>query len=204
MARLPALSRARQITTSSCSLQFICCRETPSKRIPIEYHSIQCRSRFHLFRRQSRWFHRRSRTTCLSNPRPTHSSLLPETSVNPQYSQLYIYDPHSAYQYRVSRNSNLSLNTLSILQQVMFHHNSYSAIYQHAYEVLRMYDAPDFEIKLCVLPQAGNVPRRYNLQLLMKLVSSYLVMRTFKVTIVTSSFIFDQNTIIIQTTIATT
>lgn len=39
-------------------------------------------------------------------------SLLPEHSQHPSYSQLYIYDPHEAYQYRVSRNENLSLNTM--------------------------------------------------------------------------------------------
>ncbi|KAF8805155.1 hypothetical protein BYT27DRAFT_7105206, partial [Phlegmacium glaucopus] len=88
-------------------------------------------------------------------------SLLPEISSNPCYSQLYIYDSHAAFQHRISRNPNLSLNTMAILQHVMSDYNPYSHMYQHAYEVLQMYNAPDYTMKLCVLP--GNDPRRYNL-----------------------------------------
>jgi hypothetical protein len=88
-------------------------------------------------------------------------SLLPEESEVPCYSQLYIYDPDMAYRYRISRNDNLSLNTMRSLQQVMSAYNAYTPIYQHAYEVLRRYDAPDYTVKLCVVP--GNDPRRYNL-----------------------------------------
>lgn len=88
-------------------------------------------------------------------------SLLPEDSASPCYSQLYIFDPHQAYQYRVCRNENLSLNTIRILQRVMCDYNVYTPIYQHAFEILQMYDAPDYSVKLCVAP--GNDPRRYNL-----------------------------------------
>lgn len=88
-------------------------------------------------------------------------SLLPEESEAPTYSQLYIYDPHMAYRYRISRNENLSLNTMQILQDVMTNFNTYTPIYQHAHEVLHRYDAPDYTLRLCVAP--GNDPRRYNL-----------------------------------------
>jgi hypothetical protein len=88
-------------------------------------------------------------------------SLLPEPSQNPTYSQLYIYDPLSAYRFRVTRNPNLALPTMSTLQDVICHHNPYSKIYQHAYEILQRYDAPDYTMKLCVVP--GNDPSRYNL-----------------------------------------
>jgi hypothetical protein len=88
-------------------------------------------------------------------------SLLPEESEVPCYSQLYIYDSDIAYRYGISRNENLSLNTMHTLQRVMWDYNTYTPIYQHAYEVLRMYDAPDYTVKLCVVP--GNDPRRYNL-----------------------------------------
>ena len=88
-------------------------------------------------------------------------SLLPEESARPSYLQLYIIDPHEAYQHRIVRNENLSLGTMRSLQQIMWNHNVYTRIYQHAYEVLRLYDAPDYTVKLCVLP--GNDPRRYNL-----------------------------------------
>ena len=88
-------------------------------------------------------------------------SLLPEESEPPSYSQLYVYDPDLAYRQRISRNENLSLNTMRILQRIMWDNNPYASIYQHAYEVLRKYDAPDYTMKLCVAP--GHDPRRYNL-----------------------------------------
>jgi hypothetical protein len=88
-------------------------------------------------------------------------SLLPEPSQNPCYSQLYIYDPHSAYRFRVSRNPDLSLHTMTSLQDMLNVHNVYAPIYRHAYEVLEIYDAPDYTLKLCVVP--GNDPRRYNI-----------------------------------------
>ena len=87
--------------------------------------------------------------------------MLPDESVHPSYSQLYIYDPHEAYRYRVLRNENLSLNTMRVLQQVLSDHNMYTPIYRHAYEILQIYNAPDYTVKLCVVP--GNDPRRYNL-----------------------------------------
>jgi hypothetical protein len=88
-------------------------------------------------------------------------SLLPEDSERPVYSQLYVYDPEMAYRVRISRNENLSLRTMQILQGVMSDYNTYTPIYRHAYEVLRAYDAPDYTVRLCVVP--GNDPRRYNL-----------------------------------------
>ena len=50
---------------------------------------------------------------------------------------------------------------MRILQDVMQNFNSYTPVYQHAYEVLQRFDAPDYTVKLCVAP--GNDPRRYNL-----------------------------------------
>jgi hypothetical protein len=88
-------------------------------------------------------------------------SLLPDASVYPSYSQLYVYDPHEAYRYRVLRNENLSLHTMRVLQQIMCDYNVYTRIYRHAYEILQMYNAPDYTVNLCVLP--GHDPRRYNL-----------------------------------------
>jgi Helitron helicase-like domain at N-terminus len=88
-------------------------------------------------------------------------SLLPEESVSPSYSQLYIFDLQEAFRYRIIRNDNLSLHTMQILQQVMSEYNAYTPIYRHAYEVLQMYNAPDYTVKLCVVP--GHDPRRYNL-----------------------------------------
>ena len=50
---------------------------------------------------------------------------------------------------------------MRILQRIMWDNNPYTSIYQHAYEVLRKYDAPDYTMELCVAP--GHDPRRYNL-----------------------------------------
>ena len=47
------------------------------------------------------------------------------------------------------------------LQCVMPDYNAYMLIYQHTYEVLQMYDTPDYTVKLCVVP--GNDPHCYNL-----------------------------------------
>ena len=40
---------------------------------------------------------------------------------------------------------------MAVLQHVLRSHNAYSLLYQLAYEILTMYDAPDYSIKLCVL-----------------------------------------------------
>jgi len=53
------------------------------------------------------------------------------------------------------------MNTMAVLQRVLCDNNAYNPLYQHAYEILHMYDAPDYTVKLCVLPH--NDPRRYNL-----------------------------------------
>src|SRR5437016_7311240 len=78
-------------------------------------------------------------------------SLLPEDGAQPSYAQLYIYDPKEAYQCRILRNDNLSLNTMKTLQQLIEDSNRYHPLYQHAYEILQQYHSPDFGIKLAVL-----------------------------------------------------
>lgn len=90
-------------------------------------------------------------------------SLLPEESVRPSYSQLpvYIFHPHEAYRNRVIRNENLSPNIMRSLQKLMLDHNAYTPIYRNAYEILQIYNAPDYTVKLRVVP--ANGPRRYNL-----------------------------------------
>ena len=39
------------------------------------------------------------------------------------------FDPQEAYRHRISRNDNLSLRTMHILQQVMNDNNAYTSIY---------------------------------------------------------------------------
>lgn len=48
-----------------------------------------------------------------------------------------------------------------VLQRVMCDYNAYTPIYRHAHEILQIFNAPDYTVKLCVVP--GNDPRRYNL-----------------------------------------
>ena len=86
-------------------------------------------------------------------------ALLAPSNSAPSYSQLYIHDPHTALQFRMTRNSNLRRRTMETLQDMLVHNNPYSAIYLHAFEVLQQYDAPDYRIQLCVAP--GNDPQRY-------------------------------------------
>jgi hypothetical protein len=87
-------------------------------------------------------------------------SLLPEDNKPPIYAQLYIYDQQHAFASRVVHNENLFLNTFLTLQHMLSIENSYSRLYQHAYEVLKHYNGSDLFVRLCVLP--GNDPRRYN------------------------------------------
>jgi hypothetical protein len=50
---------------------------------------------------------------------------------------------------------------MRILQRVMLDNIDYTSVHQHAYEALRMYDTPDYAVRLCAVP--GNDPRPYNL-----------------------------------------
>ena len=50
---------------------------------------------------------------------------------------------------------------MQVLQHVMSDYNAYAPIYQHVYEVLQRYNAPDYTVKLCVIP--GHDPQHYNL-----------------------------------------
>lgn len=53
------------------------------------------------------------------------------------------------------------MRILQDVLHVMRSYNAYTPVYQHAYEILQRYNAPDYTVKLCVVPR--NDPRRYNL-----------------------------------------
>ena len=79
-------------------------------------------------------------------------SLLPQEGHSPSYAQLYIYDPKSAMQYRMNRNIGLRRDTMQLLQQLLLDNNGYASIYQHAFEILNLFDSPDYSIRLCAAP----------------------------------------------------
>ncbi|CAG8807594.1 20471_t:CDS:2 [Cetraspora pellucida] len=62
--------------------------------------------------------------------------LLPESSLNANYAQLYIYDPDIAHQIRMGRNKNLHTQTMWELQEILREHHAFYPIYQQAHEIL--------------------------------------------------------------------
>lgn len=88
-------------------------------------------------------------------------SLVPPDDHAPRYAQLYIYDSQFALNARAERNSNLSRETLRVLQETLTETHRYVQLYRHAFEVLRHTDAPELGFRLVADPNRD--PRRYNL-----------------------------------------
>ncbi|CAG8623720.1 23732_t:CDS:2, partial [Racocetra persica] len=80
-------------------------------------------------------------------------SLLPETNKNnANYIQLYIYDPDSAHQIRIERNTNLCVQTMWKIQQILREYHTFYPKYQQAYEILyQACEEGTCEIDLAVL-----------------------------------------------------
>jgi len=53
---------------------------------------------------------------------------------------------------RMNRNPTLRPDTMQLLQQLLLDNNGYASIYQHAFEILEQFDAPDYSIRLCATP----------------------------------------------------
>ena len=66
-------------------------------------------------------------------------SLLPQPGEHPVYSQLYIYDPADALNYRMSNqhNQNLLRQTMQILQDMLYRHHPGVQLYKTALELTR-------------------------------------------------------------------
>ena len=73
-------------------------------------------------------------------------SLLPQQGHIASYGQLYIYDPQSAMKCHINCNPTLCPDTMQLLQQLLLDNNGYASIYQHAFEILEQFDAPDYSI----------------------------------------------------------
>jgi len=90
-------------------------------------------------------------------------SLLPSPGKNPIYSQLYIYEPRLALQFRIQNNSDLRPDTLRTLQDIIGCSNPYAHLYATASQILKQHpNTPDAEIRLRPAPGAhrrsGNLP----------------------------------------------
>jgi hypothetical protein len=88
-------------------------------------------------------------------------SLIPCEGITPSYAQLYIYDPHDAYNFRMTCNQNLSPNTMLALQSMLLISHQYATIYWHAYEILQSEGAT--ELWLSLHQDSSKDRRRYNL-----------------------------------------
>jgi hypothetical protein len=89
-------------------------------------------------------------------------SLLPEPGDTPKYAQLYIHDPQSALNHRMTNNPDRSPTTMQLLQTMLRSNHRYAAVYKQAYEILAEYpDADEASIQLRVDPSRDR--RRYNL-----------------------------------------
>ena len=85
-------------------------------------------------------------------------SLLPAEGNAPSYSQLYIYDPAIALQYRMTNNPDLNRNTMRLLQDILHHINPYTRLYKQAYEILQDHNAPDYSIRLAPASRGYHAP----------------------------------------------
>jgi hypothetical protein len=89
-------------------------------------------------------------------------SLLPTQSAQPTYAQLYIYDPRTALDTRMQRNSELNPNTMAALQDMLRERHCYAPIFRHAYEVLAGHPDPDM-VSVRLVVDKNKDQRRYNL-----------------------------------------
>ncbi|TFK17712.1 hypothetical protein FA15DRAFT_559332, partial [Coprinopsis marcescibilis] len=107
--------------------------------------------------------------------RHMHGGILPAEGENPRFAQTYFVSNEAALNFRVAnleahaaanpnRGSLLRVNreVMSIIQDVLYHHNIYIQIYQTAWERLQQLpEAPDLHFQLKIAPGADQ--RRYNL-----------------------------------------
>ncbi|CAG8467581.1 6869_t:CDS:2 [Cetraspora pellucida] len=68
------------------------------------------------------------------------SSLLPVNEKDPQYAQLYIYDPAIAHLLRMDRNDNLSLQTMWKIQNILRTSHTFYLLYKQVHEILSQLD----------------------------------------------------------------
>ena len=89
-------------------------------------------------------------------------SLLPTAEHHPRYAQLYIYDPCDSLQYRQHNNSDLRIDTLTSLQNLILNNHQYAPLYKFVYCILQDYSSDEeASIRLRVAP--GSNRRTHNL-----------------------------------------
>src|ERR1700724_1848028 len=91
-------------------------------------------------------------------------SLLPHPGQNPVYSQLYVYDPVDALNYRMANqyNRDLSCDTMQVLQDTLQRHHPGVQLYKTAHELTRDMP-PEHQCKIALRFDDTCDRRRYNL-----------------------------------------
>ena len=88
-------------------------------------------------------------------------SLLPRDGERPVYAQLYIYDPHTALDHRMHRNTGLNTHTMQRLQDLILGNHRWATTFKNASEVFEQTECRDVSIQLTVNRNCDQ--RRYNL-----------------------------------------
>ena len=88
-------------------------------------------------------------------------SLLPRNGERPAYAQLYIYDPCSALEHRMTRNPSLDPNVMQRLQYIILAHHRWAATFKQASNVFQQTHCQDVSIQLAV--NRNRDQRRFNL-----------------------------------------
>ncbi|XP_043479916.1 uncharacterized protein LOC122509746 [Leptopilina heterotoma] len=100
-----------------------------------------------------------------------NNALYPETGVDPNFGQLFIYDADDAVQYRLNYNDNLDSEILYSIESVMRTHNAFTKSFKMMKEVIdietelaRASNQKVPELKLLFTLKKGMDRRRYNFQ----------------------------------------
>jgi hypothetical protein len=87
-------------------------------------------------------------------------TLLPQHACDPEYAQLYFYDPDEALNFHMWHNINLNCNTMCDLQNILRDNHQYTSIFMHSLEVLQRTTSRDLGI--CIVADPTMNLRRYN------------------------------------------
>ncbi|KAF8748442.1 Helitron helicase-like domain at N-terminus [Rhizoctonia solani] len=81
----------------------------------------------------------------------------------PQYAQLYLYDPHDAANFRTRNQHNAGIDPglMRLLTGVIHESHGYAALYKQAWQ--RMQEQPVQTVSIVLCQQRNTDPRRYNL-----------------------------------------
>ena len=77
-------------------------------------------------------------------------SLLPRDREHPVYAQLYIYDPHTALDHRMHRNTGLNTHTMQHLRDLILRNHCWATTFKNGSEVFEQTGCRDISIQLTV------------------------------------------------------